>query len=127
MAGNNARPGASVVDTNALNAKLNKQVQELELSKKTVAAAYKDEAKAVVQGSPMYRPFFGNTMSIVINGVSVYVPLDGQQYSIPETFAAVFHERIAMVDEQERIRRGMANVQQNSETYAGEKGLITRA
>jgi len=126
MAANNAKPN-TVVDTTALNAKLNQKVQELEANKKTVAAAYQQEAKAVVQGSPMYRPFFGNMMPIIINGVAVYVPLDGQQYSIPETFASVFHERIAMVDEQERIRRGMANVQQNSETYAGEKGLITRA
>ena len=117
----------TVVDTQAANLELSKQVNALEETRKNVAVTYKNEKKVAVQGSPMYRPYFGNNMPIIINGVAIYVPLDGQQYEIPESFAAVFLDRISRVDEQIRVRKQMASVSENSESYAGEKSLIRRA
>lgn len=118
---------STVVDTQAANLELSKQVNALEETRKSVADTYKNEKKVAVQGSPMYRPYFGNNMPIIINGVAIYVPLDGQQYEIPESFAAVFLDRISRVDEQIRVRKQMASVSENSESYAGEKSLIRRA
>ena len=118
---------STVVDTQAANLELSKQVNALEETRKSVAVTYKNEMKVAVQGSPMYRPYFGNNMPIIINGVAIYVPLDGQQYEIPESFAAVFLDRISRVDEQIRVRKQMASVSENSESYAGEKSLIRRA
>lgn len=118
---------STVVDTQAANLELSKQVNALEETRKSVAVTYKNEKKIAVQGSPMYRPYFGNNMPIIINGVAIYVPLDGQQYEIPESFAAVFLDRISRVDEQIRVRKQMASVSENSESYAGEKSLIRRA
>lgn len=118
---------STVVDTQAVNLELSKQVNALEETRKSVAVTYKNEKKVAVQGSPMYRPYFGNNMPIIINGVAIYVPLDGQQYEIPESFAAVFLDRISRVDEQIRVRKQMASVSENSESYAGEKSLIRRA
>jgi len=118
---------STVVDTQAANLELSKQVNVLEETRKSVAVTYKNEKKVAVQGSPMYRPYFGNNMPIIINGVAIYVPLDGQQYEIPESFAAVFLDRISRVDEQIRVRKQMASVSENSESYAGEKSLIRRA
>ena len=117
----------TVVDTQAANLELSKQVNALEETRKSVAVTYKNEKKVAVQGSPMYRPYFGNNMPIIINGVAIYVPLDGQLYEIPESFAAVFLDRISRVDEQIRVRKQMASVSENSESYAGEKSLIRRA
>ena len=117
----------TVVDTQAANLELSKQVNVLEETRKSVAVTYKNEKKVAVQGSPMYRPYFGNNMPIIINGVAIYVPLDGQQYELPESFAAVFLDRISRVDEQIRMRKQMASVSENSESYAGEKSLIRRA
>lgn len=117
----------TVVDTQAANLELSKKVNALEETRKSVAITYKNEKKVAVQGSPMYRPYFGNNMPIIINGVAIYVPLDGQQYEIPESFAAVFLDRISRVDEQIRVRKQMASVSENSESYAGEKSLIRRA
>lgn len=117
----------TVVDTQAANLELSKQVNALEETRRSVAVTYKNEKKVAVQGSPMYRPYFGNNMPIIINGVAIYVPLDGQQYEIPESFAAVFLDRISRVDEQIRVRKQMASVSENSESYAGEKSLIRRA
>ena len=118
---------STVVDTQAANLELSKQVNALEETRKSVAVTYKNEKKVAVQGSPMYRPYFGNNMPIIINGVAIYVPLDGQQYEIPESFASVFLDRISRVDEQIRVRKQMASVSENSESYAGEKSLIRRA
>ena len=118
---------STVVDTQAANLELSKMVNALEETRKSVAITYKNEKKVAVQGSPMYRPYFGNNMPIIINGVAIYVPLDGQQYEIPESFAAVFLDRISRVDEQIRVRKQMASVSENSESYAGEKSLIRRA
>lgn len=117
----------TVVDTQAANLELSKKVNALEETRKSVADTYKNEKKVAVQGSPMYRPYFGNNMPIIINGVAIYVPLDGQLYEIPESFAAVFLDRISRVDEQIRVRKQMASVSENSESYAGEKSLIRRA
>ena len=131
MAANNKRATtkreSTVVDTQAANLELSKMVNALEETRKSVADTYKNEKKVAVQGSPMYRPYFGNNMPIIINGVAIYVPLDGQQYEIPESFAAVFLDRISRVDEQIRVRKQMASVSENSESYAGEKSLIRRA
>lgn len=131
MAANNKRATtkreSTVVDTQAANLELSKQVNALEETRKSVADTYKNEKKVAVQGSPMYRPYFGNNMPIIINGVAIYVPLDGQLYEIPESFAAVFLDRISRVDEQIRVRKQMASVSENSESYAGEKSLIRRA
>lgn len=118
---------STVVDTQAANLELSKKVNALEETRRSVADTYKNEKKVAVQGSPMYRPYFGNNMPIIINGVAIYVPLDGQQYEIPESFAAVFLDRISRVDEQIRVRKQMASVSENSESYAGEKSLIRRA
>jgi len=118
---------STVVDTQAANLELSKKVNALEETRKSVAVTYKNEKKVAVQGSPMYRPYFGNNMPIIINGVAIYVPLDGQLYEIPESFAAVFLDRISRVDEQIRVRKQMASVSENSESYAGEKSLIRRA
>ena len=118
---------STVVDTQAANLELSKKVNALEETRKSVAVTYKNEKKVAVQGSPMYRPYYGNNMPIIINGVAIYVPLDGQQYEIPESFAAVFLDRISRVDEQIRVRKQMASVSENSESYAGEKSLIRRA
>ena len=118
---------STVVDTQAANLELSKKVNALEETRKSVAVTYKNEKKVAVQGSPMYRPYFGNNMPIIINGVAIYVPLDGQQYEIPESFAAVFLDRISRADEQIRVRKQMASVSENSESYAGEKSLIRRA
>jgi hypothetical protein len=115
-----------VIDASELNRTLDNKVKALEQKRKDVVALYKAEKKVAVQGSPMYRPYFGNTMSIVINGVAIYVPMDGQRYEIPETFAAVFLDRISRIDEQLNMRKRMAAISENVESYAGEKCLIKR-
>lgn len=102
----------------------NQKVQALEMKRANLAMRYREEDKVTVTGSPFYRPYFGNNMPIIINGIAIHVPLDGQQYEIPDSFAAIFHERIKKIDAQRQIEQRLGNVTANLESYAGEKNLI---
>ena len=115
-----------VVDTAALNSVLETKVTALRNKNKRLVDYYKNEEKVPVQGSPMYRPYFGNNMPIILNGIAVYVPLDGQQYEVPESFAAIFFDRITRIDEQINMRKQMAAISDNVEAYAGERNLIQK-
>ena len=66
---------STVVDTQAANLELSKKVNALEETRKSVAVTYKNEKKVAVQGSPMYRPYFGNNMPIIINTISYQIYL----------------------------------------------------
>ena len=115
-----------VVDTAALNSALETKVTALRNKNKRLVDHYKNEKKIPVQGSPMYRPYFGNNMPIILNGIAIFVPLDGQQYEIPESFAAIFIDRISRIDEQINMRKRMAAISDNIEAYAGERNLIQK-
>lgn len=116
----------TVVDTAALNSALESKVTALRKQNVRLVDYYKKEKKIPVQGSPMYRPYFGNNMPIILNGIAIYVPLDGQQYEIPESFAAIFFDRISRIDEQINMRKRMAAISDNIESYAGERDLIQK-
>lgn len=115
-----------VVDTAALNSALETKVMARKNTNSRLVEHYKKEKKVPVQGSPMYRPYFGNNMPIIINGIAIFVPLDGQQYEIPESFAAIFFDRITRIDEQINMRKQMAAISDNVEAYAGERNLISK-
>ena len=117
---------ATVVDTAALNSALETKVTALRAKNSRLVEHYKNEKKIPVQGSPMYRPYFGNNMPIILNGIAIFVPLDGQQYEIPESFAAIFFDRISRIDEQINMRKQMAAISDNIEAYAGERNLIQK-
>lgn len=103
------------------------QLKINESLRKKLADKLANEPKTRVIGSPMYRPWFGENMLIAINGVEIYLPLDGQAYEVPESYALEFQSRIELVDEEIRVRNSMANIEKNSEQYAGERELIRRA
>lgn len=115
-----------VVDTAALNSALETKVTALRTKNRRLVDYYRNEKKIPVQGSPMYRPYFGNNMPIILNGIAIFVPLDGQQYEIPESFAAIFFDRISRIDEQINMRKKMAAISDNVEAYAGERNLIQK-
>ena len=115
---------ASTTEGQQATVQSNQKVQALEMKRANLAVRYKEEKKVTVTGSPFYRPYFGNNMPIILNGIAIHVPLDGQQYEIPDSFAAVFHERIKKVDAQRQIEQRLGNVTENLESYAGEKNLI---
>ena len=104
----------------------NEEVVSLDKKRKTLAGTYKAEKKFVVLGAPMYQAYFGRSMPIILNGIPIYVPLDGNRYDIPESYAQVFNARILSVNEEIEAQKARSNIGANSEAYPGEKDLISR-
>lgn len=124
MATRNANTTLSA-GTASVTQKLAADVTKAQARKHELAQAYAKEKKVKVTGSPMYRPYFGNNMPIQVNGIMVYVPLDGRTYEIPKTFADVFKNRISRIDALIQKQGAMADfIEENS---PGEVTLISEA
>lgn len=78
--------------------------------RQALAQTYKVEGKVPVSISPSYRPHFGSTAMISVNGISVYVPCDGRAYSINATHAAELFETIDRIDLQLTRQQGASNM-----------------
>ena len=102
---------------------LTADVDEAKRRRHELVQQYKKEEKVKDQRSPLYRPYFGNNMPLQINGVGVYVPMDGKTYEIPKTVANLFHRRIARIDSLIQKQGVMSGIVE--ESYAGEVDLIS--
>lgn len=66
----------------------------------------RNEPKVSVSVAPQYASEFSRNMRVVINGVSIFIPIDGREYMVPETFAAEIKRRIYKVNQKlNRLRR----------------------
>lgn len=64
------------------------------------------EPKVSISVAPQYASEFSKNMRVVINGVSIYIPIDGNEYLVPETFAAEIKRRVHQVNKKlNRLRR----------------------
>jgi hypothetical protein len=90
----------------------------------TVAQIYRAQEKVTLSISPLYRPYFGNVMEILLNGVYCAVPVDGRSYALPKSFAYEVYRRVAAVDAQNKRAEKMADVTKNHENFIGELRLI---
>lgn len=70
---------------------------------------YKSEERVEIMIAPMYAPYFGNKMTVSINGISIIVPCDGKKVSVPSTFAAEINRRIYEVNRRVEREKGMAD------------------
>ena len=105
----------------ASNAGIQKKVDLLKRKQHLLYEKYKNEKKVEVVGSPFYQPYFGGNMRICINGMPVYVPLDGQPHAIPETYANLFREKIARVD---NLIQKQGSLAVTEESFAGEASVF---
>ena len=81
--------------------------------KKELADMYRKEKKVPTMLSPMYRPYFGNVMRVMINGISIFFKVDGTTQNIPQTFADEIASRRKKVDAYIVKQNRMANVADN--------------
>jgi len=105
----------SNIEYNKSQAKIRENYQELMA-----------EEKVEVTMAPMYQPYFGENMTVGLNGLNIYLPIDGRAYKVPKSYAAIIHARRRMVDDQITRRNRLSNVSANRESYAGELSLIPR-
>lgn len=97
---------------------------ESQLRKKRLAEFYRNEEKVPMMLSPMYRPYFGNVMRVMINGISIFFPVDGTTHQIPKTFADEIASRRKQVDALIVKQNRMADITKNAETNPGELNLF---
>lgn len=111
--------------TASLTGKLSAEVNKAQNAKAKMAKQFKEQPKVKVQISPFYRPYFGNNMPIILNGIAVYVPCDGKMYEIPKAFADIVGERIGRIDRLIQKQGVMGGIIE--ESYAGENELLSEA
>lgn len=103
-----------------LNAVIHKDQQTAQARRKEILKAYREEEKVTVHISPMYRPHFGNVMTMTVNGFTIGVPVDGTAHKVPKTFAEHINARIAKVDNIIKKTDNMADISRNFEHNPGE-------
>lgn len=64
-----------------------KSSAELNAEVATAQKAFSGEKKVKVSVPKVLQPQLGNNLFIGVNGVSVNIPVDGEEYEIPETLA----------------------------------------
>ena len=101
------------------------QIQQADRShREKLSRYYTEEPKDTITISPMYEPYFGKVMTVVINGITIAVPCDGGEYKIPHTFASTVHQRIMAVDEARTRADRLADIPKNRDQYPGELKFV---
>jgi hypothetical protein len=61
-----------------------KQLLQAAAQRPVLRQVYANEPKVSIYLSPMYRPYFGRVMGVTIQGVKIWIPVDGstQTYTI---------------------------------------------
>ena len=93
----------------------NREIAQASARRKELIKYYKGEKKVVTYLSPMYRPYFGNVMTVTIIGVSIRFPVDGSKQEIPATFADEIERRRRNIDNIEKKQKRMAAVRENED------------
>lgn len=112
------------MDFNVVARHKNNSLLEKDHARKALADVYRKEPKRSVMVAPMYAPYFGKVMHVMINGCSIAVPCDGRPYDIPETFAGEVFRRINKINDQQSKAKRYSDVSTNLEGAPGELALF---
>lgn len=111
-------------NTDATIAASNKALSNSVNVKRQLRDKYAKEEKVPVYLAPMYQPYFGKNMRVMIQGVSVYVPVDGSTHMLPKTFASEVARRRMCIDNILTKQHRMSDVSANGEKAPGELALF---
>ena len=106
----------------ASNARMN--LTEADARRKKLVAHYQKEDKVPMYLSPMYRPYFGKVMQVMVNGISIFFQVDGSTQMIPKTFADEIVGKRMRVDAMLARQQKLSDIPQNYETSPGELKLF---
>ena len=112
--------GFAVEKTN--NARID--LQKADANRKKLLKFYQEEEKVPMYLSPMYRPYFGNVMRVMINGISIYFKVDGTTQLIPKSFADEIVSRRIRIDNTLNKQQKLSSIGDNYETSPGELKLF---
>lgn len=106
--------------TTALAAAMAAEQKAAEEQSKELLKTATEQKRVPVSLAPQYRAYFGNVMTVCVSGLTVYLPVDGRSYQVPEMFAAEIHRRRRAADDNLLKRQRAAKVAENKENFAGE-------
>ena len=95
-------------------------LQKTELRRRELVHFYKSQDKVAVSISPLYKPYFGSSMTVSVNGIAIIIPCDGKTYMIPKTHAAEALGRIYKTDQIIEKKKRMRDVPGNFERNPGD-------
>ena len=113
-----AKASAAVMD------EARKQLIQAAKFKDQLRKEYSEENKVPVEVSPMYKPYFGSVMRVAINGVMIYMPVDGTTHLVPQSFGDEIKRRRMAIDTMLTKQNRMADISRNMETAPGELNLF---
>jgi hypothetical protein len=99
-------------------------LQSAELQRRSLKSTYNSAMKVDVTISPLYRPYFGDSMRVAINGFAVYIPCDGKTRQISKQFAVEAYRRVAAINDFLLKRERRSDVQNNIENSPGELRIV---
>lgn len=110
--------------TAQLDHAINTQMATSSIAHRNLHQFYMKQERRPVKVSPMYAPYFGNTMHVMLNGITVFVRCDGQVQNLPRDFADEVESRMAHIDVQLARQHRASDIQHNAETSPGELTLF---
>ena len=121
--------GENEVDVEAVahNKKVTRKRESMvmaEQKRRALKKKYQEQRKVPIMISPLYKPYFGDTMHVSINGMAIFVPCDGKSRMIAKVFAAEILARIKKIDTIIQKAQKMSDIPSNLETSPGEIKLI---
>jgi hypothetical protein len=96
------------------------QMLTADAARRNLVQKYSTEKKVFTSISPMYQPYFGKVMPVMINGIRIDIPVNGQKYEVPQSFADEIEAKVMAIDRMILKQRHMANISGNLETSPGE-------
>ena len=91
-----------------------------EAARKELVKIYINEPKIPVTISPFYAPYLGRVVAVLVNGIRVDIPADGQAYQINQTHADEVISKIKKIDTMIARQRKAGDVSNNYERNIGE-------
>lgn len=104
----------------ATEANANRRVQVKETQRRALVKIYLSEKKIPVTISPLYAPYLGKVVPVLVNGIRVDIPADGRTYQINSTHASEIIAKIRRIDNLLARQKKAGDVSNNVERNIGE-------
>ena len=102
----------------------NMQVNVTESARKRLVQYFRAQQKVPMYLSPMYQPYFGRVMQVMINGISIFFKVDGTTQMVPQAFADEITARRIAIDATIDKTNRMSDINANHESAPGELKLF---
>ena len=115
-----ATPVAPVASVPHVEANANRRIQVKETQRRSLVKKYLSEKKIPVTISPLYAPYLGRIVPVLVNGIRVDIPADGRTYQINSTHASEIIAKVRRINNMLARQKKVGDVSNNVERNIGE-------